>query len=234
MNELLWLLEIVVCFSLVVLAYKLFGKAGLWAWIPISIIIANIQVTKTIEIFGFAATLGNVIYSSSFLVTDLLTERYGKADAKKAVLLGFFTLVVMVSLMNLAMIFAPIATDSHSLGIDKNLKDIFGLMPRIGLASLAAYLVSQWHDVWAFELWKSKYPSRKQLWIRNNLSTLVSQFLDTVIFTMIAFYGTMPMNILLEIVFTTYLLKGLISLADTPFLYLAMKIVPMGEKESKP
>jgi uncharacterized integral membrane protein (TIGR00697 family) len=135
MNELLWLLEIIVYFSLVVLSYKLFGKAGLWAWIPIAIIIANIQVTKTIEIFGLAATLGNVAYASSFLVTNILTELYGKAEAKKAVLFGFFTLVVMVLLMNLAMLFAPISSDSYSVGIDKSIKDIFGLMPRIAPVS---------------------------------------------------------------------------------------------------
>ena len=228
MNELLWLLEIIVYFSLVVLSYKLFGKAGLWAWIPIAIIIANIQVTKTIEIFGLAATLGNVAYASSFLVTNILTELYGKTEAKKAVLFGFFTLVVMVLLMNLAMLFAPISSDSYSVGIDKSIKDIFGLMPRIALASLTAFLVSQWHDIWAFKFWKKKYPARRFLWLRNNFSTLASQLLDTAIFTMIAFYGVMEFHILIEIIFTTYILKGIVGICDTPFFYIATRITPIG------
>lgn len=229
MNEILWLLEIVICFSLVVLAYKLFGKAGLWAWIPISVIVANIQVTKTVEFFGFAAALGHVVYSSSYLVTNLLTELYGKHEARKAVMMGFFTLLVMILLMNLTLVFLPISSDSHSLGVNKSMTDIFGLMPRIGLASIAAFLTSQLYDVSAFALWRKKFPSRKQLWIRNNLSTLASQMIDTVIFTLIAFYGTMPFNIVLQIIFTTYVLKGLLSFADTPFFYWAIKITPVGE-----
>ena len=158
MNEILWLLEIVICFSLVVLAYKLFGKAGLWAWIPISVIVANIQVTKTVEIFGFAAALGHVVYSSSYLVTNLLTELYGKHEARKAVMMGFFTLLAMILLMNLTLIFLPISSDSHSLGMNKSMTDIFGLMPRIGLASIAAFLASQLYDVSAFALWRKKIP----------------------------------------------------------------------------
>ncbi len=230
MNELLWLLEVILYFSLVVLSYKLFGKAGLWAWIPIAIIIANIQVTKTIEIFGLAATLGNVAYASTFLVTNILTELYGKTEAKKAVLFGFFTLVVMVLLMNLAMLYAPIANDTYSVGIDKSIKNIFGLMPRIALASLTAFLFSQWHDIWAFQFWRKKYPSRKFLWLRNNFSTLTSQLMDTIIFTMVAFYGVMEFRILTEIIITTYILKGIVGVCDTPFFYIATRITPIGEK----
>ena len=85
----LWLVEILVNFLLIILAYRLFGKWGLIMWIPVSTIIANIQVVQTIELFGFSATLGNVVYATSFLITDILSENYGKKEAKKAVWIGF-------------------------------------------------------------------------------------------------------------------------------------------------
>ncbi|MCF8309137.1 MAG: queuosine precursor transporter, partial [Bacteroidales bacterium] len=91
-------------------------------------------------------------------------------------------------------------------------------------ASLSAYLVSQRHDVWAYHYWRKKFTSSKSIWIRNNLSTMVSQFLDSLVFTSIAFIGVYPPEILLEILLTTYFLKWIVAAADTPFIYLASLI----------
>ena len=74
MNELLWLLMLVVNFGAILVVYRLFGKIGLFIWVPIAAITANIQVLKTVEIFGLTATLGNIVYATSFLVTDILSE----------------------------------------------------------------------------------------------------------------------------------------------------------------
>ena len=90
-NEILWLVMLLANFFLIILAYKLFGKWGLIMWIPISVIVANIQVIQTVELFGLVATLGNIVYASSFLVTDILSENYGKKEAQKAVWIGFYS-----------------------------------------------------------------------------------------------------------------------------------------------
>ena len=84
MNELLWFLLLVLDFAAIMLAYRFWGKLGLYIWIPISIILANIQVTKNVSIFGIEATLGNIVYATSFLVTDILSEIYGKKESSKA------------------------------------------------------------------------------------------------------------------------------------------------------
>lgn len=204
-------------FSFIILIYRLFGKTGLYAWIPIAAIVANIQVVKLVEIVGISATLGNIVYASSFLVTDILSELYGKREAKKAVYLGLFSLVAMTVLMNMALMFAP-APDDFS---QASLKNIFSFMPRIAGASLVAYFISQSHDVWAFEFWRNKFPSPRHLWLRNNASTMASQFIDSSLFTLLAFWGVFPTPALIEIFWTTYLLKWVVGVADTPFLYLA-------------
>ncbi len=217
MNELLWMAMLLVNFGAILLSYRIWGKAGLYLWIPIAVIVANIQVTKTIELFGMTATLGNIVYATSFLVTDILSENYGKKDAARAVGMGFFSLIIMTVLMNLALFFIP---DSNDFA-QGSLVRIFSLMPRIALGSLAAYGFSQLHDIWAYDLWRKRFPSKKFIWLRNNLSTMVSQLLDTLIFTFIAFWGVFETSVLIDIMITTYLLKWVVALLDTPFLYIA-------------
>jgi queuosine precursor transporter len=218
-NELLWFAEILANFLLIILAYKLFGKWGLIMWIPISVIVANIQVVQTVELFGFVSTLGNVVYATSFLITDILSENYGKKEANKAVWIGFFSLIAVTVLMNIALLYSPLKGDEFAKTTREATNTIFSLMPRLAFASLTAYLLSQHHDVWAFHFWKNKYPEHRHLWIRNNFSTMVSQIIDSAVFVLIAFYGVFETAVLFEVFLTTYFLKFLVAISDTPFVY---------------
>lgn len=216
-NELLWLVVLLVNFVLILVVYRLFGRTGLYAWTVLCVIAANIQVVKTIELFGMTATLGNIVYAGSFLITDILSENYGKQAARRAVYFGFLAIVGFTLLMNLALAFEPAADDFAHGAMDT----IFGLLPRIAAASLAAYVVSQLHDVWAYSLWRRLFPGTRAIWIRNNLSTLVSQLFDSLVFTLLAFFGIFAWAVLLEIIITTYVLKAVVAAADTPLIYLA-------------
>ena len=204
-------------FGCILIAYRLFGRAGLYAWVPLAAVVANVQVIKLVDLFGITATLGNIVYASSFLVTDILSEIYGKKEARRAVFIGLFSLVAMTVLMNLALYFKPAPDDFAQ----ESLSTIFGFMPRIAGASLLAYLLSQLHDVWAFDFWRQRFPSARLLWLRNNASTMVSQFIDSTVFTLLAFWGVYPAGVLVEIFWTTYLLKWVVGAADTPFIYVA-------------
>ncbi|WP_102027245.1 queuosine precursor transporter [Salirhabdus sp. Marseille-P4669] len=218
-NEYLWIGFAIVNFIMILAIYKLFGKSGLLVWIGMATVVANIQVLKQVELFGFTATLGNIMYGTIFLATDILNEKYGKKEAKKAVWLGFFTLIAMTIMMQIALRFTPSPYDT----VQQSLETIFNLVPQIALGSLAAYIVSQSLDVWLFTKLKQKFPSDSYLWLRNNGSTLISQLLDTLVFCSIAFFGT-PMDIWLEIFISTYFIKLLVALLDTPFFYFATKM----------
>ena len=101
----------------------------------------------------------------------------------------------------------------------------FSNSSRIFMASIIAFALSQLHDIWAFEFWKQKTKG-KYLWLRNNLSTIVSQFIDTVIFIFIAFYQTNPkfdFAFMWQLIVPYYILKVIIALIDTPFVYLGVK-----------
>lgn len=214
-------------FVLLLIMYKTFGKTGLFAWVAVATILANIQVTKTIEIIGLTATLGNSLYASTFLATDILNEKYGRKEAKKAVWLGFSSLLIMVLTMQFGLQFLPADSDFAQ----GSLETIFGLVPQIAIASLIAYLLAQHIDVIVFSALRRLFPKDSQFWIRNNGSTLLSQLLDTLIFTSIAFYGVFPFDVWIQIFISTYVLKFIVSVMGTPFGYMAKKIRPFDEKE---
>ena len=197
--------------SVALLMLRLFGKVGLYTVIVVSIIVCNIQVMKLVELFGLTATLGNILYASIFFSTDVLGELYGKKEAKRGVWLGFTALVVTMVYMQIALRFHPAPGDFAQPALER----IFDFLPRVVLASICAYLLSQFHDVWAFHFWKG-VTNERHLWLRNNLSTAVSQFLDSFIFITIAFYGTMPV---LPLIIGQWIIKFAIGVLDTPVIY---------------
>lgn len=219
LNELLWIGLLISSFFIVIIAYRLFGKTGLYIWTATAVILANIQVMKTVQIFGLVTALGNVIYSSLFLVTDILNENHSKKDAQKAVWTGFFVLITTTILMQITIQFIPDQSDFLS----EQIAAVFSFLPRIAFASLIAYLISQTHDVWFFSKLKNRH-DKKYLWLRNNLSTIISQLLDNTVFTLIAFVGVFDWVIIAQIFITSMILKVIVAAGDTPFIYWAREI----------
>ena len=220
-NELLMFGLLFTSFFIVLIIYRLFGKTGLYIWTAVAIIIANIQVMITVEIFGLVTALGNVTYSSIFLVTDIINENHTKGEAQKAVWIGFFALIATMIIMQITLQFVPHESDTNY----PYLFGLFEVFPRIVLASVVAYLISQSHDVWFFAKLKKRHKG-KYLWLRNNLSTFTSQLLDNMIFTLIAFVGVFSWNIIGQIFLTSIILKFIVAALDTPFIYLSRKIKP--------
>ena len=227
-NELWWLIFLAIDFGLSLLAIYYFGKNGLYVIIAADIIVCNLQVIKTVEIFGLVATLGNILYGSIFLATDLLSEVYGKKEARKGIWMGFYALIFMTITMQVALQFQPHSSDFSS----EAMHTICGFLPRITLASVTAYIISQNHDVWAFHFWK-KITVKNYLWLRNNASTFISQAIDSIIFVFIAFLGVFEWPIILSILLTTYLIKIIVAMLDTPIIYLGKWVLSKHESRSK-
>ena len=217
MNELLFFLTIILSFLGVLTAFRFWGKAGLFAWIGFSTILVNIEVLKCVDIFGMSVTLGNVLYGSTFLCTDILSENYGGKHSRKAVMVGFFTLLAFLVLSQISLWFVPNESDF----ISPALKTILGAVPRLVLASVTAFFVSNTLDTYLYEFW-GKFTDK--IWVKNNLSTLVSQAVDIVIFAFIGWAGLFPWNVFWELVWTSYLMKFIVAICDTPFAYWGKSI----------
>ncbi len=221
MNELLFIISTILFLGAVLLIYRLFGKAGIYAYIGFASILANIQVTKSIVLFGLTTTAGSVLYASTFLCTDILSEKYGKKYATKGVLIGIFMSILWLIGTQGTVLLKPSSNDLISDALSK----VLNTVPRITIASLVAYAVSQMIDVILYHMiWNKTGHTKKGLWIRNNGATLISQLIDSVVFVTIAFLGVYEKNVFISILITTYLFKAVIALCDTPFIYLARMI----------
>ena len=229
-NELIFIFTVLIYLGSVLVLYRTFGKNGLFIFAVFGTLLGNIAVCKCVDIFGFSTTAGNVLYASTFLVTDILSEKYGKKDAARAVAYSFSIMVLWMLGTQLILLFTPNANDY----ISESLNVVFGLVPRITIASLIGFVCSQNFDVFLYHfIWSKTGNNSDKLWLRNNGSTLTSQAVDTVIFTTLAFWGVYPMNVFLSIMLTTYLFKAVVALLDTPFIYLARRIVPLNERTER-
>ncbi|MBH31548.1 MAG: hypothetical protein CMG71_06100 [Candidatus Marinimicrobia bacterium] len=224
-NELIFLIQTGVGLAFTLVAFKM-GKAWLFGYIAICIVLANIFVTKQITLFGIAATGGNVVYGAVFLSTDLLAEHYGKVEAKKAVFLGFSAALFYTVMSQLILLYEASNAD---WGAAAGMASIFTSAPSIIIASLVAYLLSQFHDIWAFE-WIREKTEGRLLWLRNNGSTWISQVIDSVVFASLAFLvlpmifgseNSLSLSAVAEIVISTYFLKVFVATIDTPFIYFS-------------
>ncbi len=225
MNELLLILTLLVSFGGTLLFLKIFGKGGLFAWIGIATVFANIEVTIVVHAFGMDQTLGNTLFAATFLATDILSEVYGKKEASKGVLAGIFTSLTFILLSFFWVHYSPAESDWAS----EFVRGLFTNTPRMLLSSLIAYAISEWIDVFLYHAWwnlteKKTGSHRKMLWFRNNFSTLISQFVNIVIFNFGAFLGIYEFKELLSITGACYVIYIITSLLDTPFVYLARKI----------
>ena len=220
MNEALFFITIIVNFAGVIFAYKFFGKMGVFAWIALATIVANVEVLKCVDIFGMALTLGNVTYGSIFLATDILNEKYGVEEAQKSVYLGFFALLMFTIITQIDLHY--ISNEADFAG--EAMKTLFTITPRICFASMSAYFVSNMMDVYLYKFIRNILPSDKFLWVRNNGATCFSQLFDTAMFTFIGFAGVFSKDVVFQLFITTYLIKLFIAILDTPFLYLAKRI----------
>lgn len=220
MNEVLFIVSILINFIGIILSYKMFNKIGLFVWVAIATIIANIEATKCVDMFGISVTLGNVIYSTIFLATDILSEMYSGSEARKAVKIGFFSMVTFTILTQIDLIFIPNSQDL----VNNSMHTIFGFMPRLCFASIFTYIISNTLDTYLYEYIKNKFPQDKFLWLRNNGSTMISQLVDSILFTLIAFAGIYSWEVVINLVIVTYAVKVVVAILDTPFIYIAKRI----------
>lgn len=231
-NELLLIGSVIFIFGATLLAYKFFGKTGLYCFSAIATVLANIEVAILINAFGMEQTLGNVLFASTFLVTDILSECESKKEANRAVWLGVFSSLFFLLLSQSWLAFVPSENDF----IHDSIKAVFSNTPRMIIASLVVYAISQLFDVWLYHKWwafteKKFGDKRKFLWLRNNGSTLISQILNTLLFTLFAFWGTYDTKTIVSVFLSSYVIYIFTSLLDTPCVYLARRIHESKVKE---
>lgn len=218
MNILLGILGIILCFSLEVIIEKIFKKEGLYVWISVALVIANILVAKNINVLNLQATLGNILFASTFLATDILSEKYSTKESKKAINLGIISVILFTLAAQFSLLFKPNDLDM----VNDSLKNIFTFNLRISVSSIIMCYLSNMLDIIVFEKIKKKIPNK--MWVRNNIATIISNCLENYLFTLFAFIGIYDITIIFSIATATTILEIIIAICDTPFLYLSKKL----------
>ena len=218
MNILLGFINIIVTFTLVVLIEKLFKKEGLYVWLSIATILANVTVCKMIDVFSFTTSLGNVLFASTFLATDIMSEKYSKQDAKKGVYLSIFSGITFIIITQLTLLFIPSNDDL----VNESMKNLFSISIRTISASMLMFFISNMLDIHIYNKLKEKYPNK--LWFRNNLSTILCNCIENYFFNTLAFAGIFSIPVIISIATTTTIIEIVIALCDTPFLYISKKL----------
>ncbi|MEZ5668393.1 MAG: queuosine precursor transporter [Alphaproteobacteria bacterium] len=241
--EVIWIAQLLACFGGILLFLRLFGPAGLCVFMLLAVIGANIQVLKVVDfaVMPDPVALGTVLFASSYLCTDILAEYYGRHWAHRAVWIGFFGLLFFILFMFFGMGFAPLTPEvaaatgnEWALGMQDHLAAVFTPAPVFFIAGMAAYLTSQFHDVWMYRLIR-RLTGGRMLYLRNNVSTILSALIDNTVFSLLAWIvlpaEPLPLDtVIWTYIFGTWVLRVAVALLDTPFIYAARWCLPPADR----
>lgn len=215
MNILIGILSIILIFSSVVLLEKYFGKNGLYVWIGVATITANIVVCKTINILGLTSAVGNVMFTSVFLASDILNEKYGKKDAQRAILLGTLASIIFMIATQLTLLYIPDQTDvAHNA-----MTTLFSLNVRTTIASVILYFISNIVATYLYDKWKKVFHTL----FRNNLVMIICNCTENFLFAFFAFAGILELPVILSIALTGTLIEFVVTLTTTPFMHIVTR-----------
>ncbi len=203
--------------------FRGFGLHGLYAYNIIATILANIQVLKVAK-FGLSpepVALGTVTFATIFLVSDIITEHYGKKAAQKSVWLSFSAQIVVMVMMLFTLGHAPEIGDMGHCAMES----LFLPAPRLVVASLTSFVISLLLEIWLFQA-ISNMTKAKHLWLRTSVSTVLAALIDNVIFSTLAWIVLAPSPVSLNtLIFTyilgTYVARVIVALISTPVLYIS-------------
>jgi len=225
-QELLWIVTVVYDLGLAILLYRFFGKYGLYTAVVLGIVLGNLQGGKVSELtlfgYSFTASMGAILYSGIYFATDVLNEKFGREEANRAVMLGFVANVAVMITLWISIQFRPSDITGSALEVHNAISTLAGYSPIFVIGSLTAYLISQTFDVWFFHKIRS-YTGESKLWLRNNLSTITSQLLDTMIYQFTWVMAGMDIKTAFLIAVTKYIFKVFIAGIDTIFIYWVRK-----------
>ena len=249
-TESMLVIELVVVFSLIPIMLRPFGAPGMFIFIAVGIIAANVQVLKaaTFSFYASPIPLGTVAFSATYIATDVLTEYYGRPTARKAVWLGFSAMLLLTVMMLLVMGYKPMTAEEAGEGMawavpnDDHIRALYMPQATLLISGLTSYLVSQFNDIFVFQKIR-QWTGRGQLWARACGSTAVSALVDNTVFSTLAWYifprllgQTETAVDLSTLVFTyilgTYWIRLAMALLEAPAIYAARWFLPEQDRRA--
>lgn len=218
MNELLFFVSIAAAFTSVVMVARFFGKAGLFAWIGVAAVLANLLIPKVVTLFGLNVNLGSVLFSSLFLATDILSERFGLKESRRAVYVALIADLLFIAATQVGLLFIPSEMDV----VHDSMKALFTIELRVTAASVLMMFLANLADVYLFEAMRRR--SQKNLWLRNNVCTILCNCTENFLFVLLALWGVYTFGECIALAAVGCVIEIIISICDTPFVYWGRKV----------
>lgn len=206
--------------SLVLIMFRLYGKNGLLLMYILNIFISQITINVTYDILDLNIVIGSCFYAVIYLIVDMINEHYGKVEANSIVNIGVFSLIVLFIFIYYTRFLIKINSDDYSRCFLYLTNNQFRI---IITDILVSYFLFQKLNIFIFDKIK-KITKEKYLWIRNNASTIISQVLTAILFYEFSFYNIYAQNKIWQIILTGLIIKIIVSLMETPFLYISKRV----------
>lgn len=227
MNELLFFLAVFIDFCFVFLFFHLGVRVGrrLFVGIIINLILIAVFGGKLVSIFGFTSNVGNLFYAAVFLGVQLTLEYYGRKDAIRSVWVSFFAVNFFVLMGQVVLGFQVESASNELAGA---LKVVFGVVPRVMIASLFGLILSQYVNIYIYDFVRRR-AGEARLWLRSLTAVIGGQFVDSLLFSSIAFWGLMPISAVVGVMAVGFAIKVAIGVMALPFLHMSRLYAPVIE-----
>ncbi len=218
----IWIIGIT-CFTLIGSWYaRKYNKPDLLIGLYVTFVLVSQILAAKVSAFNlgfmtFYGPSGVLVFSITYLLTDIVNEKFGRRETQKMILIAFISQIAMLFFFWLGTSFPP----APFWNLQSSWEQIFGIVPRITFASWVAFLVSENFDAFMYQFFK-KLTNGKHLWTRNVFSSIPSLLFDSLIFIPLAFFGTMP---LLPLIIGQTAVKWIVGLINVPFMYLNNAII---------
>lgn len=208
----------IICFAFMVLVDKLFKKDGLMVWVSIASVLANIIVCKTFDLFGYTSSLANVLFASTFLASNVLSEKYGKEYSKRAISMSLVSIIGYIICSQIALLYIPSSSDiAHS-----SMELLFSFSFRTSIASFVMYYLGNMLNIYVFDKLKSRMKHRVGL--RNFIATVIGNCTENFFFNILAFLGIFDIGTCISIAVIGSVIEIFIASLSTPFIHIVSKL----------
>lgn len=214
-NLFMIVISIFICFSFLLIVDKLFKKEGLMVWISIASVLANVIVCKTFNIFGFTSSLANVLFASTFLASNVISEKYGKQYSKLAVNMSLVSIIGYIICTQIALLYIPDATDIAQ----SSMQVLFSFSLRTSIASFIMYYIGNMLNIYIFNRLKTS-SKNNNLGVRNFIATIIGNCTENFLFNTLAFLGIFDFRTCISIAIIGSVIEIFIAALSTPFIYL--------------
>ena len=215
MNVTYLIIELIICLLTIVVLYAKYKIDGLYGYIITATIISNIMSLKTIEVYNFSINLGVIPFLTLFITSNIIVQKKGKEEIKRIILLLLLTSTISYTIF---LLICNLDSSKINLFTNKSFDNIFIDSARIYFSNIVTTLYMMFFNSNVYYYLKKQ---KNKIWISNIFSSIIVQFLATIIFILLAYAITTEMTEIIGKMIARYIISIIVAISATPIIYIA-------------